>query len=153
MARYTKKYSTDRSMEFFIPLLGLLFLGIMYVLIARINQGYSGFLLLSGAAVVLMYWVRELKRSVKDDDPSIAGQDIDTKDWVYDLMKNKDEMVFVAEVPGPEEQIDVTLAGGSLHVKSGQNFDKTIPLDRAGEMNISDFRYRNGILTLKIRSV
>jgi len=153
MARYTKKYSADRSMEFFIPLLGLLFLGIMYVLIARINQGYSGFILLSGAAVVLLYWVRELKRSVKEEDPSVIGREIDTKDWVYDLITNKDEMVFVAEVPGPEEQIDVTLTGGSLHVKSGQNFDKTIPLDRAEEMNISDFRYRNGILTLKIRTV
>jgi HSP20 family molecular chaperone IbpA len=140
-------------MEFFIPLLGLLFLGIMYVLIARINQGYSGFLLLSGAAIVLMYWVRELKRNVRDDDPSVMVQEIDTKDWVYDLITNKEEMVFVAEVPGPEEQIDVTLAGGSLHVKSGQNFNKTIPLDRAEEMNISDFRYRNGILTLKIRAV
>lgn len=153
MARYTKKYSADRSMEFFIPLLGLLFLGIMYVLIARINQGYSGFLLLSGAAVVLLYWVRELKRSVKEEDPSVIAREIDTKDWVYDLITNKDEMVFVAEVPGPEEQIDVTLTGGSLHVKSGQNFDKTIPLDRAEEMNISDLRYRNGILTLKIRTV
>ena len=153
MARYTKKYSADRSMEFFIPLLGLLFLGIMYVLIARINQGYAGFLLLSGAAVVLLYWVRELKRSVKEEDPSVIAREIDTKDWVYDLITNKDEMVFVAEVPGPEEQIDVTLTGGSLHVKSGQNFDKTIPLDRAEEMNISDFRYRNGILTLKIRTV
>jgi HSP20 family molecular chaperone IbpA len=140
-------------MEFFIPLLGLLFLGIMYVLIARINQGYSGFLLLSGAAVVLLYWVRELKRSVKEEDPSVIARQIDTKDWVYDLITNKDEMVFVAEVPGPEEQIDVTLTGGSLHVKSGQNFDKTIPLDRAEQMNISDFRYRNGILTLKIRTV
>jgi HSP20 family molecular chaperone IbpA len=140
-------------MEFFIPLLGLLFLGIMYVLIARINQGYSGFILLSGAAVVLLYWVRELKRSVKEEDPSVIAREIDAKDWVYDLITNKDEMVFVAEVPGPEEQIDVTLTGGSLHVKSGQNFDKTIPLDRAEEMNISDFRYRNGILTLKIRTV
>jgi len=140
-------------MEFFIPLLGLLFLGIMYVLIARINQGYSGFLLLSGAAVVLLYWVRELKRSVKEEDPSVIAREIDTKDWVYDLITNKDEMVFVAEIPGPEEQIDVTLTRGSLHVKSGQNFDKTIPLDRAEEMNISDFRYRNGILTLKIRTV
>jgi HSP20 family molecular chaperone IbpA len=140
-------------MEFFIPLLGLLFLGIMYVLIARINQGYSGFILLSGAAVVLLYWVRELKRRVKEEDPSVIGREIDTKDWVYDLITNKDEMVFVAEVPGPEEQIDVTLTGGSLHVKSGQNFNKTIPLDRAEEMNISDFRYRNGILTLKIRTV
>jgi len=38
-------------------------------------------------------------------------------------------------------------------VKSGQNFSKTIPLDLIEEMNISDFKYRNGILTIKINKV
>jgi len=79
--------------------------------------------------------------------------DVDPKDWVYDLIKNKNEMVFVAEVPGPEEQIDIRLTIGTLHVKSGQNFAKTIPLDLTEEMNISDFKYRNGILTIKINKV
>jgi HSP20 family protein len=153
IARYTKKYSTDRSMDFFIPLLSLLFLGVMYILITRINQGYSGFLLVSAASVLMIYWVRELKRTVKDEDSKPLPGDVDTKDWVYDLIKNKNEMVFVAEVPGPEEQIDIRLTIGTLHVKSGQNFAKTIPLDLTEEMNISDFKYRNGILTIKINKV
>ena len=153
IARYTKKYSTDRSMDFFIPLLSLLFLGVMYILITRINQGYSGFLLVSAASVLMIYWVRELKRTVKDEDSKPLPGDVDTKDWVYDLIKNKNEMVFVAEVPGPEEQIDIRLTIGTLHIKSGQNFTKTIPLDLTEEMNISDFKYRNGILTIKINKV
>jgi HSP20 family protein len=153
IARYTKKYSTDRSMDFFIPLLSLLFLGVMYILITRINQGYSGFLLVSAASVLMIYWVRELKRTVKDEDSKPLPGDVDTKDWVYDLIKNKNEMVFVAEVPGPEEQIDIRLTIGTLHVKSGQNFAKIIPLDLTEEMNISDFKYRNGILTIKINKV
>jgi len=97
----------------------------------------------------MIYWVRELKRTVKDEDSKPLPGDGDTKDWVYDLIKNKNEMVFVAEVPGPEEQIDIRLTIGTLHVKSGQNFSKTIPLDLIEEMNISDFKYRNGILTIK----
>ena len=139
-------------MDFLIPLLSLLFLGVMYILITRINQGYSGFLLVSAASVLMIYWVRELKRIVKDED-SKPLPDVDPKDWVYDLIKNKNEMVFVAEVPGPEEQIDVSLTIGTLHVKSGQNFAKTIPLDLNEEMNISDFKYRNGILTIKINKI
>jgi len=90
---------------------------------------------------------------VKDEDSKPLPGDGDTKDWVYDLIKNKNEMVFVAEVPGPEEQIDIRLTIGTLHVKSGQNFSKTIPLDLIEEMNISDFKYRNGILTIKINKV
>jgi len=101
----------------------------------------------------MIYWVRELKRTVKHEDSKPLPGDVDTKDWVYDLIKNKNEMVFVAEVPGPEEQIDIRLTIGTLHVKSGQNFAKTIPLDLTEEMNISDFKYRNGILTIKINKV
>lgn len=136
-------------MDFFIPLLCLLLLGVMYILVTRINQGYSGFLLVSAASVLMIYWVKELKRTVKDDSKPLPS-DVDTKAWVYDLIKNKNEMVFVAEVPGPEEQIDVRLTIGTLHVKSGQKFAKSIPLEQTGEMNISDFKYRNGILTIKI---
>ena len=108
---------------------------------------------MSAASVFMIYWVREVKRTVKDEDSKSILGDLDTKDWVYDLIKNKNEMVFVAEVPGPEEQIDVRLTIGTLHVKSGQNFAKAIPLDLTEEMNISDFKYRNGILTIKINRV
>lgn len=140
-------------MDFFVPLLSLLFLGVMYILITRISQSYSGFLLVSVASVLMIYWVRELKHIVKDEDSKPLPGDVDPKDWVYDLIKNKNEMIFVAEVPGPEEQIDVSLTIGNLHVKSGQNFAKTIPLDLNEEMNISDFKYRNGILTIKISKI
>jgi len=140
-------------MDFFVPLLSLLFLGVMYILITRINQSYSGFLLVSVASVLMIYWVRELKGIVKDEDSKPLPGDVDPKDWVYDLIKNKNEMVFVAEVPGPEEQIDVSLTIGTLHVKSGQKFAKATPLDLNEEMNISDFKYRNGILTIKINKI
>lgn len=140
-------------MDFFIPLLSLLFIGGMYILITRIDQGYSGFILLSAASVFMIYWVREVKRTARDENSKPLLSVVDTKHWVYDLIKNKNEMIFVAEVPGPEEQIDVRLTIGTLHVKSGQNFAKVIPLDLTEEMNISDFKYRNGILTIKINKV
>jgi len=137
-------------MDFFIPLLCLLFLGVIYILITHISQGYAGFILVSIASVLMIYWVRQLKRNIKDDESYALSGELEQKDWVYDLMKNKNEMVFVAEVPGPEEQIDVRLTVGTLHVKSGQHFEKSIPLDLDEEMNISDLKYRNGILTIKI---
>lgn len=140
-------------MDFFVPLVCLLFLGVMYILITHMSQGYSGFILVSVASALMIYWVRELKRTVKDEESYLSSGEIEQKNWVYDLMKSKDEMVFVAEVPGPEDQIDVKLTIGTLHVKSGQNFEKSIPLDLNEEMDISDFKYKNGILTIKINKV
>jgi HSP20 family protein len=94
-----------------------------------------------------------LKQTLKDEESYLPSGELEQKNWVYDLMKSKNEMVFVAEVPGPEDQIDVRLTIGTLHVKSGRNFEKSIPLDLNEEMNISDLKYRNGILTIKINKV
>ena len=80
-------------------------------------------------------------------------KDIEGKDWFYDLIKNNDEMVFVAEVPGPEDQINIMLASGILHIKGDRNFVREIPIEINKDMSISDFKYRNGILTIKIHRV
>lgn len=81
------------------------------------------------------------------------AKEIEQKDWVYDLIKNNDEMVFVAEVPGPEDQINVKLIEGLLRIKGGQNFVRDVPLELTQEMGISDYKYRNGVLTIKIQKV
>ncbi|HJS67845.1 MAG TPA: Hsp20/alpha crystallin family protein, partial [Nitrososphaera sp.] len=81
------------------------------------------------------------------------AKEIEQKDWVYDLIKNNDEMVFVAEVPGPEDQINVKLMEGLLRIKGGQNFARDVPLEQTQEMGISDYKYRNGVLTIKIQKV
>jgi len=80
-------------------------------------------------------------------------REVEQKDWIYDLIKNNNEMVFVAEVPGPEDQIDIRLIEGLLRIKGGQNFSKDVPLELTQEMGISDYKYRNGVLTIKIQKV
>jgi HSP20 family molecular chaperone IbpA len=56
-------------------------------------------------------------------------------------------------LPGPEDQINVRLMAGMLKIKGGQNFAKDVQLDAAAEMGISDYKYRNGVLTIKIQKV
>ena len=72
------------------------------------------------------------------------------KDWVYDLIRGDNELVFVAEVPGPDDRIMVRLIDGILYVRSSGGFSKEVPIDGSQEMNITDFKYRNGVLTLRI---
>lgn len=101
----------------------------------------------------MIYWVRELARMSRPDERRPARMEAEQKDWVYDLIKNNGEMVFVAEVPGPEEQINVRLASGVLRIRGGQNFAREVRLDLTPEMGISDYKYRNGVLTIKIQKV
>lgn len=123
----------------------------MFVLLAR-SQGSVGFVFLAIASGLMIYWVREVRMMTRSEEKKLA-KEIEQKDWVYDLIKNNDEMVFVAEVPGPEDQINVRLTEGLLRIKGGQNFARDVPLELTQEMGISDYKYRNGVLTIKIQKV
>jgi HSP20 family molecular chaperone IbpA len=142
--------------DFIVPLLALLFIGIMFVMLAR-SQGGIGFLFLAVASGLMIYWVREIKLMARSEEQKmmmLRGEAEQQKDWVYDLIKdNNDEMVFVAEVPGPEDQINVRLTNGLLRIKGGQNFARDVPLELSQEMGISDYKYRNGVLTIRIQKV
>lgn len=123
----------------------------MFVLFSR-SQGGIGFLFLVGASGLMIYWVREIRKMAKTEDQRLMmARENDQKDWVYDLIKNNEETVFVAEVPGPEDQIKVKLTEGFLKIRGGQNFTKDVPLDLAQNMGISDYKYRNGVLTVRIQ--
>jgi HSP20 family protein len=136
-----------------VPLLALLFVGIMFVLFSR-SQGGIGFLFLVGASGLMIYWVREIRNMARTEDKQLMmARENDQKDWVYDLIKNKDETVFVAEVPGPEDQIKVKLIEGYLKIRGGQNFTRDVPLELTQDMSISDYKYRNGVLTVKIQKM
>ena len=136
-----------------IPLLAMMLIGGMYVLASRGGQDGASFILITIAAGFVVYWVRELRKISSSEEQKTRPREVEQKDWVYDLIKNNDEMVFVAEVPGPEDKINVRLAAGILRIKGGQNFSKDVQLDLTSEMGISDYKYRNGVLTIKIQKV
>ena len=74
----------------------------------------------------------------------------EVKNWIYDLIKGDKQFVFVSEVPGPDDKIMVRLIDGILYVRGSGGFSKEVVIENSNEMQISDFEYRNGVLTLKI---
>lgn len=131
----------------------LLFLGVVYIMSLRASQGYVSFILIGAAAVVMIYWVRVLKNMSKNVQPQYTAKESDTKNWVYDLIKGENEIVFVAEVPGPEDVVSVRLIDGILYIRGAGRFSKEIPIEVTPDMGIHDFKYRNGVLTLRIKKL
>ena len=84
--------------------------------------------------------------------PKFTAREQETKNWVYDLIKGDNETVFVAEVPGPEDKIAVRLIDGILYIRGSQGFSKEVQIEAPKEMEIGDFKYRNGVLTLRIKT-
>jgi len=119
----------------------------------RSGIGFVSFFLIAIAAIPMIYWVKVLKKMTKEQQPKYAARKQETKSWVYDLIKGDEETVFVAEVPGPEDKVMVRLIDGILYVRGSGNFSKEVPIEGSNDMKIHDFKYRNGVLTLRIKKL
>ncbi|HEX9844880.1 MAG TPA: Hsp20/alpha crystallin family protein [Candidatus Nitrosotenuis sp.] len=151
MSSYKKTYSNEQSINFIIPIMIILFLGIIYIMSLRSGHGSVSFILIGIAAATMIYWGFIIKKMTKTDKPKYSVRDTESKNWVYDLIKGDDETIFVAEVPGPDDKIMVRLIEGVLYIRGSGNFSKEVPIEGAANMQIADFKYRNGVLTLRIK--
>ena len=143
-------YTDQKSLNFVIPIILLLGIGVIYVMSQKADTSFANFVLIGGAAITIIYWVHILKKLVVENKPKYTAKEAEAKNWVYDLIRGDNELVFVAEVPGPDDKIMVRLIDGILYVRGSGSFSKEVPIEGSQEMKITDFKYRNGVLTLRI---
>jgi len=151
LSSYKGTYSNEQSLNFVIPIMVILFLGIVYIMSQRSGIGFVSFFLIAIAAITMIYWIKVIKKMTKEQQPKYTARKQETKSWVYDLIKGDEETVFVAEVPGPEDKVMVRLIDGILYIRGSGNFSKEVPIEGSNDMKIHDFKYRNGVLTLRIK--
>jgi len=143
-------YTDQKSLNFIIPIILLLGIGVIYVMTQKSDTSFANFILIGAAAITIIYWVPTLKKLVVENKPKYTAKEAEAKNWVYDLIRGDNELVFVAEVPGPDDKIMVRLIDGILYVRGSGGFSKEVPIEGSQEMKITDFKYRNGVLTLRI---
>ena len=141
---------TDKLLNYIIPIILLIFFGLVYAVSSRSDNGFVGFVLIGAALITIVYWTVVIKKMVLTGQPKFTSREQESKNWVYDLIKGEQETVFVAEVPGPEDKIMVRLIDGILYDRGSHGFSKEVPIDGSNQMEIADFKYRNGVLTLRI---
>ena len=146
----TSSYTNEKSLNFVVPIIVLLFIGVIYVMTQRADGSFVNFILIGVATITTIYWVHILKKMLKNIKPKYTAREAEAKNWVYDLIKGDNQFVFVAEVPGPDDKIMVRLIDGILYVRGSGGFSKEIQIEGSNNMKISDFKYRNGVLTLRI---
>jgi len=146
----TPSYAIEKSLNFVIPIVVLLCIGVVYMMSQRAEVFSVNFILIGVATITTIYWVRVLKKMLKNVKPKYSAREAEVKNWVYDLIKGENQFVFVAEVPGPDDKIMVRLIEGILYIKGTGGFSKEIQIEGSNQMKISDFKYRNGVLTLRI---
>jgi hypothetical protein len=125
---------------------GIIILGVFLLVIARLERGLLGVILGALTAALVIYWLRETRamlkseRSIRRERPS---------KWNYDMIDSHDEVRLVAEVPGPEELVKVTLSQSVLEIKGGGDFRKNVTLQRP--LELVGMTYVNGVLNVRLR--
>ena len=142
--------SNEKSLNFVIPIVVLLCIGVVYVMSQKAEGSYVNFILIGVATITTIYWVRVIKKMLKNVKPKYTAREAEAKNWVYDLIKGENQFVFVSEVPGPDDKIMVRLIDGMLYVRGSGGFSKEVQIEGSNQMQITDFKYRNGVLTLRI---
>ena len=146
----TSPQTLEKSLNFVIPIVVLLCIGAVYVMSQRADGNFTSFILIGVATITAIYWVRVIKKMLKNVKPKFTAREAEAKNWVYDLIKGENQFVFVAEVPGPDDKIMVRLIEGILYIRGTGGFSKEVQIEGSNKMKISDFKYRNGVLTLRI---
>jgi len=146
----TSSYTVEKSLNFAIPIVVLLCIGVVYMMSQRVEGNFVNFILIGVATITTIYWVRVIKKMLKNVKPKYTAREAEAKNWVYDLIKGENQVVFVAEVPGPDDKIMVRLIEGMLYIRGTGGFSKEVQIEGSNKMQISDFKYRNGVLTLRI---
>ena len=74
LSSYKKTYSNEQSLNFVIPIIVILFLGIIYIMTQRADSGYVSFILIGAAAITMVYWVRVIKKMAIEQKPATFNQ-------------------------------------------------------------------------------
>lgn len=152
MASYKDAYSNEQSYGIAIPVIVILFIGGIYFISQSADTGFVSFILVGAGAITMIYWTGILQKMAKEQKPLYTkAREQESKNWMYDLIRGEGEFVFVADVPGPEDKVTVRLIDGVLYIRGSSGFSKEVIIEGSNAMQIVDFKYRNGVLTLRIK--
>ena len=143
-----QKVNYDVILNSVLLVAGIAMLGTIVVVVTRFQKGLLALALSALAGGLLIFWLFELKRTFGQSTSPFDNQG---KKWTYDLISSTDEITFVAEVPGPDNNVSVELKKGKLKVKSSGDFTKEIELADAVELVGSTCV--NGILNVRLRKI
>ena len=78
----TSSYTNEKSLNFVIPIIVLLFIGVIYVMTQRADGSFVNFILIGVATITTIYWVHILKKMLKNIKPKYTAREAEAKNWV-----------------------------------------------------------------------
>lgn len=129
-----------------LSITGVALVALFIILLFKVKGGLLGMILGVVAVATLIYWLREMRGFLGDE-----GYIKDEAEFFYDLIDDGDELIFVAKVPGPAEEVEAKLEQGFLEIRGGGKFFRTVKVPEVAELETKS--YTNGVLHVRLQKV
>lgn len=147
MVKRTFTIDVGNTMSLILLIIGILVIGTIMLLMIRTQRGLLGLVLAGLTAALVVYWLREGRKTVMKELKAKG----EVEPWTYDIIEEGEEGRLVAKVPGPEGRVKVKASGQALEIKGGNNFRQIVSLAR--RIEILGTTYINGVLQVKFKKL
>ena len=135
--------SLGEFLNFIVLVVGMLVMTVVLVLLVRVQRGLLGIVLGAIAVGLLVYWISELRKTVKKEFSIPSAMK-----WSPDIFHRDDEIIVVGVVPGPEKKVKVEFRNGILEVRGGQRFHEFVTLGE--HLKVEETKYVNRVLQVRL---
>jgi len=144
--RRESKTQLAELLNYVVLIVGILVIGVVLVLLIRVQRGLLGIVLAAIAVGLLVYWINEVRKTIKRELSIPITPN--TMKWSPDIVYHGDEIIVVGRVPGPEEKVEVKFKHGVLEVRGGQNFHEFVTLQE--HFRVEEVNYLNCVLQVRL---
>jgi hypothetical protein len=141
----SQRYLSQEITSLLLLVLGIIVIGVVLTALLRAQRGIIGVVLGGVAVLILVYWMRELRKLTKSERRRPVARE---GDWNYDLIEGGEQLTVVAEVPGPSNAVRAHLRPNGLEIRGGNGFRREIRL--SVPVRLAEIAYNNGVLTVRL---
>ena len=134
------------SFKYFYALLSIIAIGLIILMITRVQRGLSAVILSLLAIVLFFYWSNEIRLAFKPGLGILRS----SKKFTYEFIKTNDGQDIIAQIPGQITDLRVNIDGGKLVVSTGKN--NLLKIKIRANLIIENYTFKNGTLIVNLRT-
>lgn len=140
---YREGLRIDQLSRMLTLMLFVMLLLLVISLVIRFQRGLLGLALVIAVALLGFYWFRELKKAFTKQRT--------VEKYPVEILEQDGLIFLTAQVPGPEEEVNVELKGKKLLLRGGGGFRRIVKLPYHAKITMKS--YLNGVLHLQLRKI
>tara|TARA_B100001750_G_scaffold191282_1_gene161649 strand:+ start:6283 stop:6729 length:447 start_codon:yes stop_codon:yes gene_type:complete len=134
------------SFKYFYALLSIIAIGLIILMITRVQRGLSAVILSLLAIVLFFYWSNEIRLTLKKQ-PGL-GILRSSKKFTYEFIKTNDGQDIIAQIPGQHSDLKVSFILGKLTITSDSGISEKIKISK--NLRLEKYNFKNGTLTINL---